>query len=313
MSAMSSQQDELDQLRKRARRRLVGAIVMSLIAGGVMLRVLDSKPQHDMRPETVDIVSNLPGQPPSKPVAESPVPAGDAAQAPQHAISAPATQHPPGPVEAAPHAAPAAPAVVEVPAPAAAPPTPRLAAAMPTPVVESSVAVVKPAPAAPVRETPAKPEPKIEARPEPKPETRHEARVEVTKPEVKPEKPQDKPEEKKPRETHADPAAILSGKEPRAEAKADKPAEKKADDKPRDTGGKQRYVIQLAALSDPAKADALRQKLSGLGVAASVSRAETSKGEIHRVRVGPFASQDEAKAVMSKLNAAGVSGIMVPQ
>ena len=37
MSAMSSQQDELDQLRKRARRRLGGAIVMSLIAGGVML------------------------------------------------------------------------------------------------------------------------------------------------------------------------------------------------------------------------------------------------------------------------------------
>ncbi len=72
-------------------------------------------------------------------------------------------------------------------------------------------------------------------------------------------------------------------------------------------------MTQLAALSDPAKADALKQKLSGLGVSASVSRAETSKGEIHRVRVGPFASQDEAKAVMNKLNAAGVSGIMVPQ
>ena len=94
---------------------------------------------------------------------------------------------------------------------------------------------------------------------------------------------------------------------------ADKPAEKKPEDKPKDSGGKQRYVIQLAALSDPAKADALKQKLSGLGVSASVSRAETSKGEIHRVRVGPFASQDDAKAVMNKLNAAGVSGIMVPQ
>jgi hypothetical protein len=68
---MSSQQDELDQLRKRARRRLVGAIVMSLIAGGVMLRVLDSKPQHEMRPETVDIVSNLPGQQPAKPAGEA--------------------------------------------------------------------------------------------------------------------------------------------------------------------------------------------------------------------------------------------------
>ena len=86
MSAMSSQQDELDQLRKRARRRLVGAIVMSLIAGGVMLRVLDSKPQHEMRPETVDIVSNLPGQQPAKPAGEA---AATAAPAAPRAVRAP--------------------------------------------------------------------------------------------------------------------------------------------------------------------------------------------------------------------------------
>ncbi|MEN9986291.1 MAG: hypothetical protein RI925_1793, partial [Pseudomonadota bacterium] len=65
MSGLTSQQDELVLLRKRARRRLIGAIVMSLVASGVMLRVLDSKPQHEMRPETVDIVSNLPSD--SKP------------------------------------------------------------------------------------------------------------------------------------------------------------------------------------------------------------------------------------------------------
>ena len=51
MSGLTSQQDELVLLRKRARRRLIGAIVMSLVASGVMLRVLDSKPQHEMRPE----------------------------------------------------------------------------------------------------------------------------------------------------------------------------------------------------------------------------------------------------------------------
>ncbi|MFO1234225.1 MAG: hypothetical protein U1E47_03810 [Rivihabitans pingtungensis] len=71
MSAMSGQQDELDQLRKRARRRLVGAIVMSLRFAVAAQCVLDSKPQHEMRPETVDIVSNLPGQQPAKAAGEA--------------------------------------------------------------------------------------------------------------------------------------------------------------------------------------------------------------------------------------------------
>ena len=101
-------------------------------------------------------------------------------------------------------------------------------------------------------------------------------------------------------------------KKPEKTEKLEKPVAK-PEEKPAGKEGKQRYLIQLAALSDPAKADALKQKLAGLGVHASVSRAETSKGEIHRVRVGPFASQEEAKAVMNKLGAAGVSGIMVPQ
>ena len=80
MSGLTSQQDELVLLRKRARRRLIGAIVMSLVASGVMLRVLDSKPQHEMRPETVDIVSNLPSD--SKPATKPAVPAGEASSTP---------------------------------------------------------------------------------------------------------------------------------------------------------------------------------------------------------------------------------------
>lgn len=130
MSAMSSQQDELDQLRKRARRRLVGAIVMSLIAGGVMLRVLDSKPQHEMRPETVDIVSNLPGQQPAKPASEA---AATTAPAEGASTSTPAASTPPAdakataPAGAAQTAAPAAatPSAETTPAAVAPPQAPR--------------------------------------------------------------------------------------------------------------------------------------------------------------------------------------------
>ncbi|BEV71264.1 hypothetical protein THUN1379_07460 [Paludibacterium sp. THUN1379] len=100
-----------------------------------------------------------------------------------------------------------------------------------------------------------------------------------------------------------DPAAILEG---RADG-----ADSVAAAKPSADGSK--YVIQLAALSDPAKADALKAKLAGLGVDARFSKVQTSKGPATRVRVGPFASRSEANAVLRKLANAGVSGIVVGQ
>lgn len=127
MSGLTSQQDELVLLRKRARRRLIGAIVMSLVASGVMLRVLDSKPQHEMRPETVDIVSNLPSD--SKPATKPAVPAGEASTTP--AAGAQASAKPDSAPAVAPEAAAsanAAPASAAAPAaslPAAPPPRSR--------------------------------------------------------------------------------------------------------------------------------------------------------------------------------------------
>ncbi|TDR73015.1 SPOR domain-containing protein [Paludibacterium purpuratum] len=100
-----------------------------------------------------------------------------------------------------------------------------------------------------------------------------------------------------------DPAAILEG---RAEGGDAAPVAK-----PADGGGK--FVIQLAALSDSAKADALKARLADLGVDARFSRVQTSKGAVTRVRVGPFASRAEANAVLKKLAHAGVSGIVVGQ
>jgi DedD protein len=88
--------------------------------------------------------------------------------------------------------------------------------------------------------------------------------------------------------------------------------EKTAGDSAKPGNGK--VMIQLAALSDPDKVDALRNKLDGIiGLSAhySFSKVQTSKGEVTRVRVGPFASAAEAQATLSKLAKAGVSGIVV--
>ncbi|WP_374496866.1 SPOR domain-containing protein [Vogesella indigofera] len=249
-----SAHDELLMLRKRARRRLVGAIVLVLVATTVLWNVLDALPEQEMKPEQVEI-SGLPASAPTPaPVALPPV----AASAPQETDIL-ATLPPEDSVLAPPPAAEASrpPAVAPV-APAVAP-----------------AAVVTPPPA---------PKPA-----EPKPVT----------PKVADKKPEPAVAEKK---AAPDPAAILEGREaeaPRAAATAATAATA------------EKYQVQLAALSDADKISALKQRLSAVGVAARFSKVQTSKGEVTRVRVGPFGSRAEADAALRKLERAGVSGIIV--
>lgn len=257
-----SAHDELLMLRKRARRRLVGAIVLVLVATTVLWNVLDALPEQEMKPEQVEI-SGLPASAPV-PVAPPPV----AASAPQETDIL-ATLPPEDSVLAPPPAAEASRAQAVVPAavPAAAP-APQSAVA---PVVEAKPVAPKPADLKPA---------------EPKPVT----------PKAVDRKPEPVVAEKK---SAPDPAAILEGREAEAPRAATTSA------------GTEKYQVQLAALSDPDKISALKQRLSAAGVAARFSKAQTSKGEVTRVRVGPFGSRAEADAALRKLERAGVSGIIV--
>jgi DedD protein len=107
-----------------------------------------------------------------------------------------------------------------------------------------------------------------------------------------------------------------------AEAKAAKAAEKPADSKPsvktEDARalaileGKQaavpaaeKFVLQVAALSDQAKVDELRAKLKNGGISSFTQK--TPSG-ITRVRVGPFSSKEEAEKVKAKLSSMGLDG-----
>lgn len=288
-----STHDELLLLRKRARRRLVGAIVLVSLSTAVLWNVVDALPEQAMKPEAVDITGlQMASQPAAAPLAAS---APVAASQPVTDLLATLP-----PEESEPASVPAAKA--PVPAPIA-------------PVVVPKPAPVVPAPAATVAVT--KPEPKPEPKPVPKPEAKPEPKPEP-KPAIKPEsKPAPKPEPKPPvkeakpheEKKNADPMAILEGRE--AHAEPAKPAKERAEAESKPAEGGKKFSIQLAALSDPQKVDALRSKLAASGVAARFSKVQTSKGEVTRVRVGPFKSREEADAAMRRLSKAGVTGIVV--
>ncbi len=296
MTGLSSQQ-ELTLLRKRARRRLVGAVAMTLLAVIVLWNVVDSKPQQDMHPESVEIVA----------AGGAPLKSAAAKVPPAEEQTMPMPVEPVSPVPAKPVATPPPkPAVVAEAAVAPVKPAPR--AETPKPEAHPAPAKEpKPATASKSEDKKADSKPVSEPKADPKPTPKAEAKP-VPKAESKPEpKSESRPERK------SDPAAILAGKfdgdaEPtkvKSEAKAaDKP-------KPAEKGG--HFVIQVAALADPDKARELKQKLSSAGVSAQLSKVQTSKGEVSRVRVGPFSSQDDARAALARINKAGVSGIVVPQ
>ncbi|MDC7707383.1 SPOR domain-containing protein [Vogesella indigofera] len=247
-----SAHDELLMLRKRARRRLVGAIVLVLVATTVLWNVLDALPEQEMKPEQVEI-SGLPASaPPQAPVALPPV----AASAPQETDIL-ATLPPEDSVLA---------------------PPPAADASRPPAVVPVAPAVAVTPPAVPKAAEPKPVEPKPVA------------------PKVADKKPEPVVAEKK---TAPDPAAILEGREAEAPRAATTAATA------------EKYQVQLAALSDADKISALKQRLSAVGVAARFSKVQTSKGEVTRVRVGPFGSRAEADAALRKLERAGVSGIIV--
>ncbi|WP_293761925.1 SPOR domain-containing protein [uncultured Aquitalea sp.] len=294
-----SAHDELILLRKRARRRLVGAIVLVSVSTGVLWNVVGHLPDQQMKPESVEIVSESSGPLPDTalpPVGNASAPAAKAG------ASAPKATEASAPAVAAGTQLPASLATVEPedkPKPVvAAPVVGAVAGVAAGAAVAQTVKPNKPAepPAEPVK----KPEPKKTAS---KPAEHAPAKPAKTeKPAVaEPAKPHKQP----------DPAAILEGRFDGADA-APTPKKNTAN-KPEkvDNAASGKPVIQLAALSDPAKADALKAKLSSIGVSAHFSKVQTSKGEVTRVRVGPFASRAEAEAALQKLSHAGVSGIIV--
>ncbi|WP_269632667.1 SPOR domain-containing protein [Pelomonas sp. BJYL3] len=271
--------DAVQQLRLRARRRLIGAAV--LVAAGVIAFPLVFETQP--RPVPVDLPIEIPkkdGLPPlSVPVATAPV-----ASAERHA-AAPAEQ--------------GTGIVNEVPAPVAEPVKPTEAPRQDThPEARKEAA--------------SKPEPKVEPRPEPrkpadkapeKPQDKAAAKPAEKPAEKATEKPQDKAHARPQSEREADAAraqALLEGREP------PKPADKKPD-----AVAGARFIVQVGAFAEAKAAQDVRGKVEKLGLKTYTQAIETPDGKRIRVRVGPFASREEADRAAAKLRGGGLSGTVL--
>lgn len=271
--------------KKRARRRLVGAIAIALAAAVGLPMLLDSEP----KPLAGDIAIQIPSKDKAPPLAvPGATPAGSGTPAAAHDKAVAAADSVDQDEE-----------IVD------APPV-----AMPKPV-ERKPDVVKPKPKADpkpdvvksdaVKADAIKPEHK-----EPKPEHKD------AKPDHKDAKPEHKdskadkpkPEEKTrpaPSTAQADARAlaILEGKT----AARDKPVEK---EKP-SVSSSDRFVLQVAAMSSQDKAEDLQARLSGAGISSYTQKF----GDLIRVKVGPL-SKEDADRVRAKLGRMGLSPSTIP-
>lgn len=73
------------------------------------------------------------------------------------------------------------------------------------------------------------------------------------------------------------------------------------------------FVVQLGAFSDPAKARQQQQSLTSNGINTYTENLHTAKGEVIRVRVGPFPARGEAEEMREKLKKLGLDGVVTAQ
>ncbi len=244
--AIPISEEEL-QLKKRARRRLIGAIALVTVVAVFLPMVLDHEPKSISQDISIQIPSQNSGTFTSKIVPVVPGSAG--------VKSAQVAEAPPA----------AAAKAVETPKVAAAPPLPP--AAVDSEAAPPKAPVVEPKPrvkAPPVADSEAAPpkQPVAEAKPEPKPETKAKAKA--------------------------------------MPAKADA----------RDSGT---FVVQVAALNDVDKAKQMREQIAAAGVKAYTEVVPTTKGNVTRVRAGPFATRDAAEKARDRLKELGLAGNVVPK
>jgi DedD protein len=261
----------VDELRRRARRRLVGAVVLALGVAVVVPMLLET----EQKPLGEDVSVKIPPIDDGKFVnrlSENRAKDGAGGSA-----KAPAKDEPSKDAPAAPPSSPnTAPpkydtrlpdlAAGSAPAPSGVPPTDASGSAAPAaskgkPSIQDKLASESPAPAG--NATPA---PRTDAKAPPSTAS-----------------PQSQP-------------ATVAAAAPGANAASTPPHEG--------------FAVQLAAFADDKGANALAGRLKKSGYAAYTEPLKTSKGTLWRVRVGPYPSREAATTARDKLKTEGQSGIV---
>ena len=286
----NSRDNESDPMlpeKKRARRRLIGAVVLVLAVVIVLPMILDPEP----KPLTDDIAIQIPSRDAkasASPSAPAPAPATSSAQ-PSDASSLDGKEEL---VDSKPAAAPAA-AVVANKAPAAETP------------------VAKPVDVAPLAAKPVeKPVDKVTDKAADKAVADKAALVAREKAEKAEKAAADK------RASAEKAAAAKASDDQRALAILQgKPADKTpatAADKPAANVPAGKFVIQVAALATQEKIDELRGKLSSAGISSYTQKVATKDGDRTRIRVGPFNTRDEADKARAKIVKLGLNATLIP-
>jgi DedD protein len=71
------------------------------------------------------------------------------------------------------------------------------------------------------------------------------------------------------------------------------------------------YVVQVAALADPAKAKQLEKRMAGTGLKTYTEVVSTQSGQVTRVRAGPYPTREAAEKARTQLKKAGLDGQVV--
>jgi len=121
-------------------------------------------------------------------------------------------------------------------------------------------------------------------------------------------------------EAPREPAPVAAAPAPAAAPKVEAKPEPKVEPKPPAVsatpapaapaeGG--RFVVQVGAFAEAAAIRDARAKVEKLGLATYTQAVETANGKRTRVRVGPFATREEADKAAAKLKAAGLPGAVL--
>lgn len=71
------------------------------------------------------------------------------------------------------------------------------------------------------------------------------------------------------------------------------------------------YLLQAGAFRNNVQADDLKARIAMLGLVGHVETVQTPSGEMHRVRLGPYATASELNAAKQKLNSNGMQPVAV--
>ena len=131
--------------------------------------------------------------------------------------------------------------------------------------------------------------------------------------------PESKPAPKPPATVAEKPEATRATKETAKQAEEAQAAKAAAKTQaPREAGKKAgesagQFVVQVIALADAQKAQQMQQRISAAGIKSYTEVVKTKKGDVTRVRAGPFATREAAEEARAQLKTIELDGKVIPK